>query len=283
MLAESAIDKISLHPESIQFLIDHLRKSTKINVKCYKQKFLERKIKTRIHNLNLKSDKEYFEYILRTPSEFNNFSNFFTVNYTYFFRNYEVYQALMSDFLNRKIKRNNQDVLRIWSAPCSTGEEPYSLAMMFDYLKRYNKNIPDIEIFASDIDINAINMAKKGKYGNYSIHELPIIYKSYFTGKKSKLSSKHIINDEIKKKVTFIQEDLIEGHQFNQKYDIIFCRNFLIYLNQNSQRKVLKMMSEHLISQGLLVVGKTEMILDSVSKDFRLSNPKVHFYLKYEI
>ncbi|MFX1275840.1 MAG: CheR family methyltransferase [Promethearchaeota archaeon] len=280
IISEPAIDKIRFDPESIQSLIAHLRDSTKIKFECYKTEFLERRIKARMYRLNLTSDKDYMDYLKRNPSEFNEFSDLFTINYTYFFRNCEVYQALMQDILNHKIRRQNMDVLKIWSAPCSTGEEPYSLAMMFDYLKKTCRGIPEIEIVASDIDINALKIAKKGSFGLYSVHDLPKIYNSYFTQHKTKYGPQYELSDEIKEKVTFIQEDLTEGHQFNQKYDIIFCRNFLIYLNRHSQRKVLKTLSQHLIANGLLVIGKTEMIINSKSNKFNLLNPKVHFYSK---
>jgi len=278
--AQPAIDKIQFDPNSIQFLIENLRNSTKIKFECYKREFLERRIKARMFRLNFISDKEYMEYLMRHPSEFNEFSDLFTINYTYFFRNFDVYQALMQDFLNQKIKRKKNDILRIWSAPCSTGEEPYSIAILFDYLRKIKKNIPDIEITASDIDINVLKIAKEGKYEQFSVKDIPKIYLSYFTRKNGKYGPCYILNDEIKKKVTFIKEDLTEGHQLHEKYDIIFCRNFLIYLNLYSQRKVLKILSDHLIYNGLLVVGKTEMIINSKSSKYQLINPKAHFYLK---
>ena len=278
--AEPAIDKIQFDPVSIQDLIGNLRDSTKIKFECYKREFLERRIKARMYRLNFTSDKDYLEYITRNPSEFNEFSDLFTINYTYFFRNIEVYQTLMQDFLNHKIRRKKSDILRIWSAPCSTGEEPYSIAIMFDYLKKINKEIPEIEITASDIDNNVLKIAKEGKYEQFSVKELPLNYQSYFTQKNGKYGPRFIINDDIKKKVTFIKEDLTEGHQLHEKYDIIFCRNFLIYLNKYSQRKVLEILSDHLISNGLLVIGKTEMIINSRASNFQLIDPKNHFYSK---
>jgi len=279
-LAEPTIDKIQFDPISIQYLIDNLRNSTKIKFECYKREFLERRIKARMYRLNFTTDKDYLEYISRNPLEFNEFSDLFTINYTYFFRNIEVYQTLMQDLLDHKIKRRNDGLLRIWSAPCSTGEEPYSLAIMFDYLKKKFKGIPDIEIIASDIDNNVLKIAQKGKFETFSVKDIPDIYLSYFRQKNGKYGPKFYLNDEIKEKVKFIKEDLIEGHQLNQKYDIIFCRNFLIYLNRHSQRKVLKILSDHLIYHGLLVVGKTEMIVNSRSSNFQLTNPKAHFYSK---
>ena len=280
MIAGSTLEEIHFKSDSIQEVINFLRKSTNINLECYKDRFLKRRISFRMNRLKICSNKEYLEYLLENPLEFNEFKREFTVNYTYFFRNYEIYEGLMWYLLNNKIKRRRQNTLKIWSAPCSTGEEPYSLVLLFDFMKRNCKKYPnlDVEIVASDIDKEALKRAKNATYNSYSLHELPPLYTSYFTESNNYYEKKYSLRDDIKERVEFIEEDLIEGHIFSQKYDIIFCRNFLIYLNKVSQEKVLKTIAEHLNPQGLLVTGLTEMVHESSFSNFKLIDPRLHFY-----
>lgn len=280
MISGSTLEKIHFQSSSIQDLIIFLRKSTNINLECYKDQFLKRRISYRMNRLNISSNKEYMAYLVKNPLEFNEFKSEFTVNYTYFFRNNEIYKGLMWYFLNNKIKRGKQNILKIWSAPCSTGEEPYSIALLFDFIKRNCKKYPNlkVEIVASDIDKEAIENAKKAIYKSHSLHELPPYYNPYFTESNNFYEKIYSLRDDIKEKVKFIEEDLTEGHNLSQKYDIVFCRNLLIYLNKISQEKVLKNISKHLNPQGLLVTGLTEMIQESKFPNFHLMNPKLHFY-----
>ncbi|MFX1236704.1 MAG: CheR family methyltransferase [Promethearchaeota archaeon] len=280
--SDTLIKNISFDPSTVGLLIDELRKVSKIKLECYKREFLERRIKARIYRLNFTSDKEYLAHVSKNPSEINELSDLFTINYTYFFRNNDVYQKFKRYYLAKKLKLQDPKKIRIWSAACSTGEEPYSIAILFDYLKKLKLNIdiPDVEIIASDIDHNVIKLAKKGVFNEYSVHDLPDIYKSYFTNKSSIYGPQYIISDEIKKKVRFVREDLTSEHRYKFKYDIIFCRNFLIYLNKFFQRKVYENFSKHLLPGGLLVLGKTEIISDKDSTHFSLVDPKNHIYAK---
>ena len=280
MIAGSSLDKFHFQSDSIQDLIIFLRKSTNINLECYKDRFLKRRITFRMNRLKIYSNREYMKYLLKNPLEFNEFKSEFTVNYTYFFRNYEIYKGLMWYLLNNQIRQGRYNTLKIWSAPCSSGEEPYSLALLLDFMKKNCKKFPNqkVEIVASDIDRVALENAKNAIYKSYSLHELPPLYASYFTESNHKYEKKYYLREDIKEKVRFIEEDVTEGHALNQKYDIIFCRNLLIYLNKPSQERVLKTISEHLNPQGLLVTGLTEMIHESPFSNFKLINPKLHFY-----
>jgi chemotaxis protein methyltransferase CheR len=171
--------------------------------------------------------------------------------------------------------------LKIWSCPCATGEEPYTIAMIFDMLKKTHSHVPDVEIVATDIDGKVLDHARKGIFNIYSIHDLPEIYKnSYFTEIKTRLGPQYAISESIKNKVQFFEEDLTQGHSVQQKYDVVFCRNFLIYLNKESQKRVLKTIAHYLAPGGLLIIGKTEMVHNSKSSLFQLIDAKHHYYQK---
>ncbi|MCK4287043.1 MAG: protein-glutamate O-methyltransferase CheR, partial [Candidatus Lokiarchaeota archaeon] len=210
--------------------------------------------------LNLNID-EYINYIQENPIEVDLFLDKFTINYTYFFRNLNVFENF-EKFIKIYVKNHKKNILKIWSAPCATGEEPYSIAMLLEKVKKETKNFPDYVVVASDIDKNALKIARAGVYGDYSIHELPnYYYISYFKKKNTPLGPKYSVAEEIKKKVAFVEEDIIRGHRKNIKYDVIFCRNFFIYMNKPSQEKLLRMLERQLIEGGILILGKTEMIM----------------------
>ena len=279
VIADCSIDEIVFNPKTLESLIYKLRKATKINFECYKREFLVRRIKARMYRLNMISDDDYLDYISKNPDEFKEFCDLFTINYTYFFRNYEIYEQLSKNI--KKIKKQKKRKLKIWSCPCATGEEPYSIAMLFDTLQKTYSHVPNVEIVASDIDGRVLDFAREGVYGTYSVHDLPQTYmNTYFTTKKTRLGPQYTISEGIKNKVRFIEEDLTNGHSLPQKYDIVFCRNFLIYLNRISQKRVLKIIADHLNPRGLMIIGKTEMVLNSKSKLFNLIDAKYHFYEK---
>lgn len=246
----------------------------------YQRKFLEKRIDFRMKNLSLDYCQDYITYIRQNPSEINHFLDKFTINYTYFFRNLSVFENF-ERFINLYCNQNNNNrTLHIWSAPCATGDEPYTIAMILDQLKSKNKNFPDFHIVASDIDPSALNIARKGLYGEYAVHEIPHVYlEQYFTKKDTKLGSQFILNTSIKEKVEFIQEDIIKGHQNHQKYDVIFCRNFFIYINQFAREKLLRILESRLYDGGLLVLGGSESIPKNC-RCFESINMRDRLYIK---
>ena len=210
-------------------------------------------------DLNFKSYQEYLDYISTNPEEIDHFLSKFTINYTYFFRNYQVFEKV--EELIKSYIKGQKRTIRIWSAPCATGEEPYSIAMMFDKLAKNISNFPEFEITASDIDKTAIALARTGNFGEYSVHDTPKYYlNTYFKKTDTQIGPKYLISKAIQEKVEFFEEDIINQHNRKTKYDIIFCRNFFIYINKESQKKLLTILDNHLVSGGILILGKTEMI-----------------------
>ncbi len=268
----------SINPSSIDALIEELKSATGMKFDHYQRKFLEKRIDFRMKNLNLNYYQEYIKYIRENPVELDLFLDKFTINYTYFFRNYNIYKNF-EKYIKFYVNYHNK-ILRVWSAPCATGDEPYSIAIVLDQLKKNNKNFPDFKIVASDIDPAALKVAKNGVYGEYSIHETPETYlKTYFSKKDTELGPEYILIDEIKDNVEFIKEDIIKGHNKNIKYDIIFCRNFFIYINQYAREKLLQILESRLFDGGLLILGGSET-LPHKNTNFKSINLRDRFYIK---
>ncbi len=244
----------------------------------YQRKFLEKRIDFRMKNLNLNYYQDYIKYIRENPVEVDLFLDKFTINYTYFFRNYNIFKNF-ENYIKFYVSYTNRP-LRIWSAPCATGDEPYTIAMILEQMKKNNKNFPDFEIVASDIDPAALKVAKEGIYGEYPVHETPENYlKSYFSIQDTELGPKFILSKEIKDKVELIQEDIIKGHQKKGKYDFIFCRNFFIYINQFAREKLLQTLESRLYDGGLLILGGSER-LPLKNSNFKSINIRDRFYVK---
>lgn len=246
-----------VNSNSIDLLITELKNATGMIFEHYQRNFLEKRIYYRMKNLNLQHHQQYISYINSHPEEVDLFLDKFTINYTYFFRNLNVFESFEKfiKIYTEGLKRP----LKIWSAPCATGDEPYSIAILLDQIRSLSKNFPDFEITASDIDKNALKLAKEGIYGEYAIHEMPkLLLETYFSKRNTELGPKYIIDKKIREKIKFLQEDIIKRHSNNEKYDVIFCRNFIIYINQFAREKLMNVLESHLLNGGLLILGGSE-------------------------
>jgi len=226
--------------------------------------------------LNLKSEEQYYNYLKLNPEEVDAFLDNFTVNYSYFFRNYEIF-TIIQEYIDKYHLTKNKTI-KIWSCPCANGEEPYSLAMLFEELKMKRSNFPEYKIVASDINTQAIDNAKNGIYGTHALHETPNYYREKYFTQISTDPPKYQISKEIRSRVEFICEDITICHKKSQKYDIILCRNFIIYINILSREKLIRNLKTYLNDGGILVMGKTETIDEK--KTFKLIDPVNHFYIK---
>jgi len=266
-----------------------------ISFSCYRRNFFERRINSRMFRLGMENLNDYYNYIISNPSEIDDFLDGFTINYSSFFRNIEVFQKLNQILIScvnnsktlfkdisrlsvyNKIRQRKQ--LNIWSCPCATGEEPYSIAMLLDQLNKNFKLFPDYEIFASDIDKNALQVAKEGIFKQESLSELKKVYKEYFKEFGHYFKPKYVINENLKNKIHFIEEDITKGHSLANKYDIIFCRYLFIYISRSYRENLVKVLENHLASGGLLILGKTESLFYSQTK-LKLLDKDTRLYVK---
>ena len=198
--------------------------------------------------------QDYDEYVkvLKTDKEkFTQFINFLTINVSEFYRNPDQWK-LMDETVIPKLIREQGRNLKIWSAACSTGDEPYSLAMAF------SKHIPltNIRITATDIDKQVIQHAQVGLYNEKSIANVPVdLKKKYFT----KVGESYQISDEIKRCVTFKEHNLLKD-PYPKDFDLILCRNVVIYFTDEAKDMIYKNFYSSLKNHGVLFIGSTEQI-----------------------
>ena len=245
-----------------------VHKELGINLSAYKPEQLHRRINSLMSRIGVKSLDEYTKLIKSDESQKQRFLDFITINVTEFFRNPELFKELQEIVKEELAPQNN--TLKIWSAACSIGCEPYTLGIILDKISRGKKH----NILATDIDSTILKKAKEGVYlpsevKNVEIQDL----NKYFT----KQDDKFLINNDIKSLVNFKKHDLILG-SYEKDFDLIVCRNVVIYFNNDVKNEIYKKFSSSLKKGGLLFVGATESIYNY--KEFGFEKASTFIYRK---
>ncbi len=185
-------------------------------------------------------------------------------------------------YIKALLKKHKKKYIHIWSFPCASGEEPFSLAMYFDQLKKSIGNSPKFKIYTSRFNHNTFEKARKGIYKEKTILEIPQIYKkTYFKEipMASANGAEYSISRDIINSVEFFEEDIIKDHSKLPKFDIIVCRNFLFSVKEIFKNRLLEIFKDHLIDMGLLIIGISEMIMNK-DNIFKLVDLRNSFYIK---
>lgn len=232
-----------------QFIIQ-IKRKTGIDLSLYKEAQMKRRLTSLYAKRGFSSFQEYFLEVNRNQELLNELLDRITINVSEFFRNFKRWEILEQKILPKIIKANKYP--KIWSAACSTGEEPYTIAMI---LSNYVP-LQEIQITATDIDENALIRANQGQYHERSLNEVPEdVKKKYF----KKNGEHYQVIDEIKNRVTFKKHNLLTD-SFGGGYDLIVCRNVLIYFTEEAKDHLYHKFSGALKKDGIFFVGSTEQI-----------------------
>ncbi|HON57005.1 MAG TPA: protein-glutamate O-methyltransferase CheR, partial [bacterium] len=235
-----------------------------IILKNYDKDKLEHFVEDRLTALKLKNTNDYFDYLTfsqNSAQEYNLLTNYLCINETSFFRNADVFYLLKDSILNEVIKNSEDNCIRILSAGCSTGAEPYSIAMLLnEYLQRNNLNY-SVKILGVDIDKEALSIAENAVYNQRVV--LLNNYDSQLIAKYFKIDSanNYIVSDEIKKMVSFRYLNILNA-EFPVEFDMIFIKNILIYFDDEQIDRLIKKMYRMLKNRGYLFTTSTEFKLD---------------------
>ncbi len=243
---------------------------TKINLHMYKEKQMKRRIDSLIAKHKIPGYKEYVDAIKKDTKLFEEFVNYLTINVSEFWRNPDQWKVLEEQVMPELIKMSGKN-LKVWSAACSTGDEPYSLVMLF------SKFMPlsNIKILATDIDKQVLEKARVGLYNEKSLAGLPKEFKDKYFTKIG--ASNYQISDEIKKCVEFKEGNLL-ADKYPTGLDLILCRNVVIYFTDEAKTEIYKKFNQSLKQGGYLFVGSTEQIINY--KELNYSSFKSFFYKK---
>lgn len=242
---------------------------TKIDLSAYKEKQMKRRIDTLISKNGVKGYDNYVTYIKGNQTKFEEFVNYLTINVSEFYRNPEQWRALDKDIIPELISKFGKN-LKIWSAACSTGDEPYSLVMAL------SRHLPleSIRIYATDLDKQVIEKARVGLYNEKSLAGVPDdLKKKFFT----KIGLSYQISDEVKKRVEFKEHNLLKD-MYRDGWHMIVCRNVLIYFTEEAKDQVFVKFQKALAPKGVLFIGSTEQIINY--KEIGYNRKSSFFYEK---
>ncbi len=240
-----------------------------IFLKSVKITLLSNRLRKRLKALNFENYSDYYSYIQNLTDrskEIEALLDVVSTNETYFFRNEKQFEAFqmkcMPDIISKKQKEKK---IRIWSAGCSTGEEPYTIGIcLFELMPQLRGW--QIEVIATDIAISVLDFAKKGEYSGRRIDKVkPELLQKYFINDSNRPEF-YTIKDEIKNLITFKMLNLFKD-AFPMDMDIIFCRNVMIYFDKEHQKKLLSGFYKSISKSGYLFLGHSETI-HTISDDF---------------
>ncbi|MBN2160597.1 MAG: protein-glutamate O-methyltransferase CheR [Spirochaetes bacterium] len=241
-----------------------------IFLKDTKITLLSNRLRKRLHALKIEEFSDYYKYLNALPPkekviEYEKMLDVVSTNETYFFRNERHFEAMAQECFPEIAKAKQEKKLRIWSAACSTGEEPYTIAICVKESMQLFQGW-NIEILATDIAPSVLEFANIGEYSGRRIEKVPPeIMKKYFIQKKND-PLVFSIRDDVKKLVKFYYHNFFKS-PFPKDIDIIFCRNVMIYFDKKHQMELVAKFYQCILDHGYLFIGHSET-LHSISDDF---------------
>jgi chemotaxis protein methyltransferase CheR len=263
-----------LRIEVFKQFADLIYKEAGIHLGEHKQALVSARLGKRMRFLSIQDFKDYYEYIQRDQSrkELSNLIDAVSTNVTFFYREQENFKILAS--LVRQWEQERQTRFRIWSAACSTGEEPYTMGLI---LSETLQNVTDVKILATDISTSVLATARKGEYEAKKLEKISgKMIEKYFTLIRNKEKKTYRVSETIKKMIQFSWLNLSSPpYPMKGPLDVIFCRNVMIYFDNNVKERLLEDMYRLLKPGGYLIVGHAES-LSGLLNHFKSVKPSVY-------
>lgn len=267
-----ATSDIKMDTDEFRLLRDFVYQHCGLNFTEDSKYLLEKRLGKRLHHHHLKNFKDYYYFLRYNPNkeqELSEVIDLLTTNETYFFREDFQLKTFVEDVLPELRKRKEKEgkkSLRIWSAGCSSGEEPYTIAMLL--LGQHWIRDWKVEVVGTDISQRVLHMAREGLYSEASFRSTESAQKSrFFTEHEGKLR----VNDEVRSLVSISHLNLFDAQRIALlgKMDVVFCRNVIIYFDQAGKKKVIDGFFQRLVPEGFLLLGHSESLMN-LSTSFKL-------------
>jgi len=251
---------IKISDKEFKRLTEYLRENYGINL-IKKRTLIESRLNNHMQRNGFDNYTDYLNYAVEDKSgrEMSNIINILTTNYSYFMREWEHFRYFKEELLPEVMPKVVGRDLRTWSAGCSSGQEPYTMAMLIsDYLGG-NKAGWDTKVLATDISLKALSVGKEGIYSDESLNGVPAGWKYSYFEKASNIDWR--VKDSLKKEVIFRRFNLMDEHfPFKKKFHVIFCRNVMIYFNEQTKQTLIEKFYNSLENGGYLFIGQSESI-----------------------
>ncbi|HEY5939482.1 MAG TPA: protein-glutamate O-methyltransferase CheR [Gemmatimonadales bacterium] len=248
-----------------------------LTLDAYKDKCLRRRIAVRMRACGVHSFSDYQSVLDRSPAEYERLKDAITINVTRFYRNAETWNLLRAGLLAEVCEGGDGDV-RAWSAGCSSGEEPYTLAiLMADHFEGQGKpeRLGRVTVDATDIDRQCLERAKAGRYRPEALTEMPgNLAQRYFEDE----GDERRVIERVRRRVVVRALDLNSEPPLRRNYRLILCRNVVIYFERATQERVFTAFADSLAPGGILVLGKVETLFGPARERFVLLDPRERVY-----
>lgn len=252
---------ITITEKEFRQLSEYIQNNYGIYLKAEKKALVTGRLNNVLIENNCKNFSEYFNFIQsdKTGKAVTTLINKITTNHTYFMReeeHFHYFQDKVLPYLENNVKGND---LRIWSAACSSGEEPYTLAMILNDYFGKEKGMWDTKVLATDISDNILQKAKKGMYSDEQVATLPASWRMNYFNKAD--SGNNLIADKLRNEVIFRKFNLMdERFPFKKKFHVIFCRNVMIYFDDKTKTELINKLYECTENGGYLFIGHSESL-----------------------
>jgi chemotaxis protein methyltransferase CheR len=269
--------EFELTDKHFNWFVKMVMEKTGITLSDQKRDLVYGRLARRLRKLNFDNFDQYISLLKNNPgSEMVDFVNSITTNLTSFYREAHHFEYLGDTVIKYLLNaRKSEKRLRIWSAGCSTGEEPYTIAMTL------NENIPnikswDVKILATDIDTNVLAKASAGVYQKERVNGISKTrLKKWFVKPDSGNTSEIRVSPKLRELITFKQLNLMEDWPMKGKFDVLFCRNVVIYFNKDTQRVLFDRFANILKEDSYMFLGHSESLY-KVTNRFQLLGKTIH-------
>jgi len=241
-------------PAAFERILEHLRQARGFDFTAYKRPSLMRRITKRMHTVGIASFDEYLDYLQVHPEEFAPLFNTILINVTSFFRDADVWDMLRENIA--QMQQRDGTAIRVWSAGCAGGQEPYSAAMVLAELFGSEGFRERVKIYATDVDEDALREARLAIYDARQVVDVPEdLLTKYF----ARTGDRYTFDRDLRRAVIFGRHDLIQDAPIS-RVDLLLCRNTLMYFNAEAQARIMARFYFSVNPGGLLVLGRAEML-----------------------
>ncbi|NLN81521.1 MAG: protein-glutamate O-methyltransferase CheR [Clostridiales bacterium] len=266
---------ITITENEFQKIARFVKENYGIHLKIEKISLVMGRLQSELSKKNFTSFSQYYDYVVNdeTGRAANELIDRISTNHTYFMREKEHFRFFEEQVLPYFAEHKKENSLRLWSAGCSTGEEPYTLAMILSDFESKKKVWNETKILATDISEKVLTKAELGMYTSQSVSVLPSIWRLNYMSKCEE--DKFKINDSIKNKILFTKFNLMDEFPFKRRFHTIFCRNVMIYFESKTRIALVNKFYNALETGGYLFIGQSESIIRNDSA-FKYIMPSVY-------